>query len=566
MSESINSRPPGRILKVAAYIRVSTDHTDQEDSYEQQKSYFSERLANNPYWISAGIYTDYGISGTSRERRTGFIRLLRHCEEGRIDHIITKSISRFARNTRDFLKALDILKSSHVTIDFEKEHLNTAITRNDLILTTFGAIAQEESRSISANIQWGIRRHYSRGEARNIPIYGYRYMEGDDAYETTESGYSFRKVEIVEAEAAVVRRIFTEAAGGTPFTAIAKRLNLDRIPAPAPSASRTRRRICPDSREISDSVPEEGWTARHITQIVRLERYTGDLLLQKTCKPDYSSRKVIRNKGERDQYYVQNHHPAIISRELFQEVQAIRKANSARCSTSGIRTIYPFSGLVICGHCGRSYRTKKRSGHPVWYCASTILNNGRNICNAEKIYEEQLFAACCRAAVDRFHLIGFTPPPFSFPPSSSPPFAALSAHASAAPASHFPFFKTLIQKLEHLQTIDNIEHDRAYLIAQTDREDAAANTRKTEELTRRLNYLEAYWSALESTYDWRKKAIEWMKSLQENQSGITEFLNGLVSTYTKAFILSITIFPSGRCHIHWFDDTWSAAEISPVHN
>lgn len=175
MTESMNRQSENRMLKVAAYIRVSTENAQQEDSYELQKSYFSRRLSSTPFWISAGIYEDYGISGTSRERRTGFARLLRHCEEGRIDHIITKSISRFARNTRDFLKALEILKANHVTIDFEKEHLNTAVAQNDLILTAFGALAQEESRSISANIQWGIRRHYSRGEARNIPIYGYRY-------------------------------------------------------------------------------------------------------------------------------------------------------------------------------------------------------------------------------------------------------------------------------------------------------------------------------------------------------------------------------------------------------
>lgn len=159
---------------------------------------FPRRLSSTPFWISAGIYEDYGISGTSRERRTGFARLLRHCEEGRIDHIITKSISRFARNTRDFLKALEILKTNHVTIDFEKEHLNTAVAQNDLILTAFGALAQEESRSISANIQWGIRRHYSRGEARNIPIYGYRYTRSGPDRQITEGGYIFRRVEIVE--------------------------------------------------------------------------------------------------------------------------------------------------------------------------------------------------------------------------------------------------------------------------------------------------------------------------------------------------------------------------------
>ena len=137
-------------LRVAAYIRVSTDNRDQKDSYEAQQQYFMEFLTEHPMWRSAGIYSDYGISGTTRERRRGFNRLLRHCEEGRIDRIVTRSISRFARNTRDFLRALAILKEYHVTIIFEKEQIDTAIVQSDLMITAFGALAQEESQSVNA--------------------------------------------------------------------------------------------------------------------------------------------------------------------------------------------------------------------------------------------------------------------------------------------------------------------------------------------------------------------------------------------------------------------------------
>lgn len=187
----------GGTLRVAAYIRVSTDNNNQEDSYEMQQRYFMKLLSGNPQWISAGIYSDYGISGTTSEQRKGFRRLLRHCQEGRIDRIVTKSISRFSRNTRDFLKAMEILKEKNVTILFEKENFDTAIARNDLFVTILGAIAQEESQSIAANMRQGIQQRFPKGEMRNVAVYGYRYAEGEDSLEIMESGYRRRKVELM---------------------------------------------------------------------------------------------------------------------------------------------------------------------------------------------------------------------------------------------------------------------------------------------------------------------------------------------------------------------------------
>lgn len=579
MTDQINKTPQNHILKVAAYIRVSTENYDQEDSYELQKSYFSDYLTSSPFWISAGIYTDYGISGTSRERRTGFERLMRHCEEGRIDHIITKSISRFARNTRDFIKALDILKSNHVTISFEKEQLNTAAVQSDLILTAFSALAQEESRSISENIQWGIHRHYPKGEARNIPIYGYRYIDGDQARQTTEDGYSFRRVEIVEKEADIVRRIFTEAAEGTSFTDIARQLNFDQIPSPISAFSMKYKHMPQTPNGILNADRNEGWTARHITQIVRLERYTGDLLLQKTYKPDYNSHKTIRNKGERNQYYVQDHHPAIISRQLYQEVQKIRKINSSRCATSGARTIYPFSGLLVCRHCGRFYRTRNRTKHPLWYCSSTILNNGLNVCTAEKIYEEQLISMCGKAILDRFQIAALPSFSSSFAHSQFFSGSASSNPFISSPAVNSTFLKTMIQKLESIQTIDTIEHDRAFLTAQIMKKRAEISSCKisvpnentcikaeseVQKLADQLQYFETYWAALEATYNWRKKAIDWLKAFSGSQQTLQDLLYNLASKYTKALILSIEITSPQSCRIHWFDDTWSNAEIVPL--
>ena len=206
-------------LNVAAYIRVSTDSTDQEYSYETQERYFNQLIENHPDWNAVGVYSDYGISGTSSDKRTGFKRLMRHCGEGKIDRVVCKSISRFARNTTDFMTALRTLRENNTTILFEKENLDTADPTSEFILTTLGAIAQEESRSISGNITLGNKMRFKRGDVRNEVIYGYRY---NGEMVTSASGYQYKDVEIVEEEAEIVRRIFREVADGAAYVEIAK--------------------------------------------------------------------------------------------------------------------------------------------------------------------------------------------------------------------------------------------------------------------------------------------------------------------------------------------------------
>lgn len=598
-----------RLIRVAAYIRVSTESADQEDSYEAQQAYFTELLESNPSWISAGLYSDYGISGTSKERRIGFHRLLRHCEEGRIDRILTKSISRFARNTRDFLKALEILKKHHVTIVFEKEHLDTAIAQNELMFTAFGAVAQEESRSISANIQWGIQKRYPKGEVRNIPIYGYRYIEdGEAAYQTTESGYSFRKIEIVEEEATVVRRIFTEVAKGKTYVSVARNLNFDHIPTPETPLTTKWKHMEETPAGRLNAGLDEGWTARHISQIIKLERYAGDVLLQKTYKPDYKSHRVVRNRGEREQYYVKNHHPAIISRELYREVEEIREINSMQYRPRGGRRSYPFSGRLVCAHCGRFYRTRNRKHRPVWYCASTGQNNGKQVCNAERIYEEQLVRMCRRAVIDRFQIVSeLLKDTAGQPDIFSGNYTAVDLDFCAGSEG---LVKNLIQKMEVIQKADEMEHDRCFqktriarkqdeidvwsqktealranlevlqmrkeilhedidpsLLDALQRQERDAeeileeNRKEEQEMTAQLAYMEKYWSDLEADYEWRQRAIAWMQTLPEGRQGIVEFLNGLTDEYVKAFILSIEVESPLKYRVRWFDDTWSDVEM-----
>ncbi|MFR8088790.1 MAG: recombinase family protein [Lachnospirales bacterium] len=390
-----------RPLRVAAYIRVSTEMGSQEDSFEYQKRYFTHLLSTRPDWVFGGIYSDYGKSATSVQKRPGFRRILRHCAEGKIDRIVCKSISRFARNTGDFLMALRMLREHHVTIQFEKENLDTAQPSNEFVLTTLGAMAQEESRSISENIRWGFQKRYPHGEARNIPIYGYRYEE-----DTRTDIAGIRPLRILEEEAVQVRRIFWMAAEGMSFAQIARQLNQESIPAPNPSWTQRSRRIregrAPRFGEGRDDI-EIGWTAASIGRLLRLERYTGDILLQKTYKKDYLQQKICRNQGEMPQYLVRDHHPAIISRELFYQVQYMHPLGKREDAGSGnTRRRYPYSGRIVCTHCGRFYHTRNRNSRPIWYCPVSALGNGRSLCHSHWIYEEELTKALDRAARRHF--------------------------------------------------------------------------------------------------------------------------------------------------------------------
>lgn len=537
--------------KVAAYIRVSTDASDQENSYEMQERYFSRLLVQNPDWTAVGIYSDYGISGTDKQRRAGYRRLLRHCEEGKIDRIICKSISRFARNTSDFITALNILHENHVTILFEKENLDTSNPSSDFILTALGAIGQEESRSISENVRWSIRKRYPVGDVRNICLYGYRFVDGKAGIVATGSGYSYRAVEIVEEEAEVIRRIFREVADGISYRTIARNLNLDHIPAPV-SPYQRQRRLGAGKGQLKEQL-DEGWTAQSISGIIGLERYVGDVLLQKTYTSDYLTHKVRRNKGEVEQYLVRNHHPAIIDRKLFEEVQEVRKINAyqhGKNNGAGRRVRHSFSGRLICAHCGRYYNVRNTSSAPVWICPSSALNNGKKICCAPKIYEKQLIKMFRMAITDRYSIM-----------------------IKAA-----EFVDQMRARLKNIQKMDHMERDCIFLrqklvrlseepaqneqqinIPKAERTEAKERAKRNQSEKRKLEgqlkALETYWMELEQDYEQRTMAILWMETLPQGIEGTTAFLDHVTDKYVGAFALSITVYSPSRYLIHWFDDT-----------
>lgn len=319
-----------KAVRVAAYIRVSSTNPAQEDSYEMQERYFMSLLAGNAGWTSAGIYSDHGISATSRDGRTGFNRLLRHCKQGKIDCVICKSISRFARNTQDFLVALRTLKENNVTILFEREAMDTADAYSEFILTTLAAIAQEESRSISANIAWSNQKRFPAGNVCNKDIYGYEFRKGE--YTVNENGYRYRAVFIIPEEAEIVRmvfRLFTKEELG--FTQIAQKLDALHIPPPN-SGCRQRQKRKPTVLPAGTLNEEDkrGWTATDVRYMIANVRYCGSVLCQKTYTDHRNGHKQKVNKGEKPKYLIRNHHPAIISEELWQEAQEVWKVYTAK--------------------------------------------------------------------------------------------------------------------------------------------------------------------------------------------------------------------------------------------
>lgn len=324
----ITLTPIGQITKrkVAAYARVSTDSDEQYSSYEAQVTYYTNFIQSKPNWEFVRMYADEGISGTSTKRRDDFKEMIEAALAKKIDLIITKSISRFARNTLDTITYVRKLKAVGVEVYFEKENLWSLDDKTEFLLTIMASIAQEESRSISQNVTLGKR--WSMKEGRVSFAYknflGYKKVDG--------------KIVIDEAQAAVVRLIYMMfLKEGKTCTGIAEFLKAKGIPTPSGKSC--------------------NWTKNTVYSILTNEKYKGDALLQKKYTADYLEHKLVRNNGELPQYYVENNHPAIIERDLWQMVQTElmrRSMLGAAYSASSI-----FVSKLVCGDCGRPYGKKK---------------------------------------------------------------------------------------------------------------------------------------------------------------------------------------------------------------
>lgn len=345
-------------LRIAAYARVSSDSDDQENSFAAQVKAYTDLIGSKPDWELVDIYADDGITGTRTDKRDDFLRLIRDCQEGKIDRILTKSISRFSRNSMDCLKAVRELRSLDIDIYFEKENIDTSSLSDELMITFFASCAQQESMSISGNLRWSYRHRMKSGRFVTCKApFGYRLIDG--------------MLQVNETEAAIVRYVFDSYLNGKSKDEIAAELS---------------------ARGIPTRDGKEKWQYTTIGYMLKNERYIGDALLQKTFATDTLPFQKVRNHGERDQYYVKHSHPPIIPRDTFEKVQKLNQSRVFEAMSR--RGEYPLSMKIRCGQCGTPFKRKISGGKVYWACR--LHNKDKSSCPVTQIPESEIYAAFLR--------------------------------------------------------------------------------------------------------------------------------------------------------------------------
>lgn len=360
-------------LRVAAYCRVSTETEEQNSSYEVQVAHYTEFIKKNAEWEFAGIFADDGISGTNTKKREEFNRMIDECMEGNIDLVITKSISRFARNTLDCLKYIRQLKDKNISVFFEKENINTMDAKGEVLLTIMASLAQQESQSLSQNVKLGLQYRYQQGK---VQVNHNRFM----GYTKDEEG----SLIIVPEEAEIIKRIYREYLEGKSLAGIGRDLEKDGI---LTAAGKPR------------------WRPETIKKILLNEKYIGDALLQKTFTVDFLTKKRVKNEGHVPQYYVENSHEAIIPKELFLQAQEeLHRRNNIYTGADKNKRLYSskyaLSTITFCGDCGDIYRRVywniRGRKEFVWRCV-TRIEQGPEVCKNRTVKEGDLYDAVMTA-------------------------------------------------------------------------------------------------------------------------------------------------------------------------
>ena len=378
--ELAQSKAVHRQLRVAAYCRVSTDSEEQLTSYEAQKNYYTDKIMTNPGWTMAGIFADEGITGTSAAKRPEFLRMIRKCRQKKIDLILVKSISRFARNTVDCLNYMRVLKELGIAIIFEEQNINTLEADGELLITLLGAVAQGESESISENVKWGMRQAMREGKATIQYKRLYAYERGEDG-----------NPRIIPEQAEVVRRIYDCFLAGQSLRMIKEDL---------------------EQRGVTTVSGGTEWSIASIRGILQNEKYCGDVLRQKSFVNDCISRKHIRNVGQLPMYLTQDHHEGIVSRDTFYAVKAefarrsAGRAPSQKQAPTGLSCYsakYALTGRLVCGECGTLYRrcvwSKRGQKKAVWRCISRI-DYGTKYCHDSPTLDEKSLQTAILAAIN----------------------------------------------------------------------------------------------------------------------------------------------------------------------
>ena len=355
-----------KLVRVAAYARVSSDKDAMLHSLSSQVSYFSKMIQSHDSWKYVGVYSDEGMTGT-KIKRDGFQRMIQDAKAGKIDIIVTKSLSRFARNTVDCLKTIREMKAINVDIFFEEQNIHTLSANGEFLISLLAGYAQEESRQCSENTLWRVRKNFKEGKPYGgSSMLGYKLEKG--------------RFTVVPEEAEIVRKIFDLYLAGNGFCKIARILTNDGI----------------------KSYTGKAWNKSTLGEIISNVTYTGNLHLQKTYRENHMTKKTIRNKGEKPLYIVEGNHEPIISQEIFDKAQEIRKAKAVGKSGKRNGPAYPFTGLIYCGECGHLFKHKVTKYYESW-CCSQYDELGKAYCASKKIRDDVLRKACAEALdIDSF--------------------------------------------------------------------------------------------------------------------------------------------------------------------
>jgi site-specific DNA recombinase len=352
-----------KILRVAAYARVSTDEEAQETSYEAQVQHYTDYINNHEGWELAGVFADEGISGTSTAKREQFNKMTEACEAGLVDMVITKSISRWARNTLDSLNYIRKLKALGIRVIFDKENIDTMGSSGELLITIMSSLAQQESQSISQNVRMGMQYGFQQGKPMlcHTRFMGYTKKHGD------------KVLTIVPEETDIVRLIYRMFLEGFSVGEIAMELQEKGIKSPCGG---------------------DKWPHTTVRSMLRNEKFAGDLLLQKTYIEDFLTKKSVKNEGQFPQYYVENAHPPIVPKEVFMRVQGelLRQENEKKAGkATRQRCKKALFGMIRCGECGTRYRRYKDKGKAKWRCGKRVTK--RNSCSGRAVEEDEVIDA-----------------------------------------------------------------------------------------------------------------------------------------------------------------------------
>ena len=343
---------PPKLKRVAAYARVSSGKDAMLHSLASQVEYYSNYIRRHPGWEYVGVYADEAKTGT-KDSREQFQQLLADCKAGKIDHIVTKSISRMARNTVTLLETVRELKSLGISIYFEEQNIDTATADGELMLSILASYAQEESLSASENQKWRVRQNFENGQPWRGFMLGYRYKDGQYI--------------VVPEEAEIVRSIYADFLDGKGVTAIMKRLNSEGI------------------------LTQQGftWHKSAITRVLKNYTYTGNLLLQTKYRENHLTKRTLVNRGQLPQYHATDTHEAIIDIDTYNQVQLEMYRRAQKYGKSQSSEKYPFSGMITCAGCGKHYRRKVTASGPIWIC-STYNTHGKAACPSKAIPESTL--------------------------------------------------------------------------------------------------------------------------------------------------------------------------------